>query len=189
MEIKQFTNEELENVFNKCTSTMNILELLGYEPYKMRWSFCKQLLNIYANQINVNIEDYKRLNLEHKKYKEEHPVCKTCGKELTYRQYKSNQCFCSSSCAAIYNNQYRVITKKQKSAFSIKQSIRSKNVYKENPNYVLNTDLIKQGKILNDKNIQYKEHYMDITKLGIHICQICGNEFVPSITLKGDLSK
>lgn len=30
---------------------------------------------------------------------------------------------------------------------------------------------------------------MDITKLGVHICQICGNEFIPSITLKGDISK
>ena len=28
---------------------------------------------------------------------------------------------------------------------------------------------------------------MDITKLGVHICQICGNEFIPSITLKGDI--
>lgn len=189
MEIKQFTDEELKNVFDTCTSTMNILEQLGYEPYNMRWTFCKELLNTYANQINVNIEDYKRLNLEHKKYKKEHPVCKTCGKDLTYRQYKSKQCFCSSSCAAIYNNQHRVLSKKKKSIFAKEQSIRTNQVYKGKPNYILNTDLINQGKILNNKNIPYKEHYMDITKLGIHICQVCGKEFIPSITLKGNISK
>ena len=189
MEIKQFTDDALKHVFEICTSTMNILELLGYEPYKIRGQKCKEILNIYANQIGVNIEDYKSNNIKFRKYNELHPVCKTCGKDLTYKQYKDKQSFCSSSCAAIYNNQHRTISKKQKSIFSRKQSIRSKNVYKDKPNYVLNTELINQGKILNDKNIPYKEHYMDITKLGVHICQICGNEFIPSITLKGDISK
>lgn len=106
MEIKQFTDDALKNVFEICTSTMNILELLGYEPYKIRGQKCKEILNIYANQIGVNIEDYKSNNIKFRKYNELHPVCKTCGKDLTYKQYKDKQSFCSSSCAAIYNNQH-----------------------------------------------------------------------------------
>ena len=79
MEIKQFTDDALKHVFEICTSTMNILELLGYEPYKIRGQKCKEILNIYANQIGVNIEDYKSNNIKFRKYNELHPVCKTCG--------------------------------------------------------------------------------------------------------------
>ena len=67
MEIKQFTDDALKHVFETCTSTMNILELLGYEPYKIRGQKCKEILNIYANQIGVNIEDYKSNNIKFRK--------------------------------------------------------------------------------------------------------------------------
>ena len=60
MEIKQFTDDALKHVFEICTSTMNILELLGYEPYKIRGQKCKEILNIYANQIGVNIDQSQR---------------------------------------------------------------------------------------------------------------------------------
>lgn len=187
MEIKQFTDDALKHVFEICTSTMNILELLGYEPYKIRGQKCKEILKIYANQIGVNIEDYKSNNIKFRIYNELHPVCKTCGKDLTYFQYKQKQEFCCSSCAATYNNKHRILSKNILKKFSQEQNIEELQSRKRN--YVLNTELIKQGKILNDKNITYKEHYIDITKLGVHICQVCGNTFIPSITVKGNISK
>lgn len=187
MEIKQFTDDILKHVFDTCTSTMNILELLGYEPYKIRGQKCKEILKIYANQIGVNIEDYKSNNIKFRIYNELHPVCKTCGKDLTYFQYKQKQEFCCSSCAATYNNKHRILSKNILKKFSQEQNIEELQSRKRN--YVLNTELIKQGKILNDKNITYKEHYIDITKLGVHICQVCGNTFIPSITVKGNISK
>ena len=54
MEIKQFTDDTLKHVFEICTSTMNILELLGYEPYKIRGQKCKEILNIQKdNYLNL----------------------------------------------------------------------------------------------------------------------------------------
>lgn len=118
-----------------------VRELLHINYYN---AIAKKKLIEYCNNIGYDIEEIIAKNQE--KLKSRKNFCKKCGKEIPLHNK-----FCSSSCAASYNNQNRVISQKTRNKISASLS-----------------------KTLRDPNYEYTKNGR---KLHICICEICGKTF------------
>lgn len=99
-EIDCLTIEEIKRAFAICNSKSEVIEYFGKKINGSGWRF------VYKIMDKANIEkDYFENRITEEKYYENPKFCEYCGKELTYKQ-RFNK-FCSSSCAASYNNKNR----------------------------------------------------------------------------------
>ena len=134
-------NEELLEKINKCKSyTEMVNTLFGLNYYN---GYAKKLLFDFCNENNINPEDIIIKNKPKPRF------CLECGKIITN---KDNKKFCSSRCAAKYNNRHRKVseeTKKKISNALLLRSEKSGNKHNEITNKIL-----------------YK-----------HVCVTCGKEY------------
>lgn len=118
-----------------------VRELLNLNYYN---AVTKKKLITYCNNIGYDIEAI--ISENRAKIKSRKNYCKKCGKEIPLHNK-----FCSSSCAASYNNHNRIMTQETKDKISTSLS-----------------------KALRDENYEYNEKGR---KLYICTCKICGKTF------------
>ena len=131
------TEEEKQKVLEilqNCNNKSQVYEYFGLSDNSTNAKY----LNDIANEVGFDFSIYKQ---RRKKY------CKECGKEITSKYAKI---FCSSSCAATFNNKLRERKHKE-------------NIVKPKP--------IKKTKPIKKPNIKHKFE---------KICQECGKEFLGS---------
>lgn len=141
-EIDAITIEEIKTAFENCSSKSEVIEYFGKKINGSGWRFVWKLME----KANIR-KDYFENKITEELYSKNPKYCEYCGKELTYKQ-RFNK-FCSSSCAASFNNKNRgehsFDTKKK-----ISDSIRAKNPNKEYAEYT--------GKPLQKKTIEEKRN-------------------------------
>lgn len=101
MNIKNLTNDELIQLFidHNC-SLAGIDKSMGLSKNTSLRLFRKR--GVDYTKIKVQKEQEER-----EKYEENPKICRHCGKPIPWEKRNSN-CFCSSSCAASYNNKGKV---------------------------------------------------------------------------------
>ena len=97
MKIEDITLSEIRNAFSKCKTKKEVIEFFGYKDNGNGRRFFKKLENILGDEA----EDYFVCTNE-ENYNSAPKKCLYCGSVLPYK--KRYNLFCSSSCAASYNN-------------------------------------------------------------------------------------
>lgn len=114
-----------------------------------------------------------------KLYNENPKLCKQCSVPLSYD--KKYNTFCSSSCAAKYNNKNKHVVDYKKQTETLYTTLITKNyhLYKNNPDYILCNHITKTGKTI------------QLYKKKNKICKYCGQEecICPDICKKHQLFK
>lgn len=98
--IEDITNEEIIKAFETCNTESEVIKYFGRNLNGGSWRFINKL----KEKANI-VGKYYQNQINREEYKNEPKYCKLCGKELTFKQ-RFNK-FCSSSCAAKYNNVLR----------------------------------------------------------------------------------
>lgn len=96
--MNKITIEDLK----ECKSYTDCAKKLGYDYYNGRM---KKIVLKVCEELNFDIEQHLKDVKESQKR-----FCLNCGKELKRGQLK----FCSSSCAATYNNKHRTLSEEAK---------------------------------------------------------------------------
>lgn len=158
--------KEIYDIFDSLTSKNKIHEYFNISDNKSGSEYIKQIANEIGFDLNVYKERKKRF-------------CLNCGKELKKGQNK----FCSSSCAASFNNKKRG-KRSEETKKKISESLKSKyepnrciicgNII-DNRNKKYCSDECKNKKI-REKSLKKEKKYSS-TKIK-NICLECGKEYI-----------
>ena len=97
MNIDDISVEEIKKCFSECKTNSEVIRYFGRKVNGSGYRF----LCAIREKAGINWHDYFSPTTK-ESYDANKKHCLTCGKELTYNQ-RANK-FCSSRCAAIYNN-------------------------------------------------------------------------------------
>lgn len=147
LQIDISTNEKKKELFDLFKTFKYKSEIFKYFNIA-RTPSSNQYLDSVLNEIGFTKKDFKQKD---KKY------CLECGKELKPSQIK----FCSSSCAATYNNKLRIVSQETKNKISNTLSRKIKDYETEGKTY--NTRLTLRDRLIRDGLKKYK-------------CECCGND-------------
>ena len=100
MKVEDITLDEIRNAFGKCKTKKEVIEFFGYKDNGNGRRFLKKLEDKLGDEAN---EYFVCSNEE--RYNKSPKKCLNCGAVLVYE--KRHNLFCSSSCAASYNNAKR----------------------------------------------------------------------------------
>lgn len=101
MDIKNLTNKEIIGLLKENDFSMRGVE----RKYGLTKTTIPRLLQKRGIDYNKELDIYKKEKIE--EYNKTPKLCKYCGKPIPWEKRNSN-CFCSSSCAASYNNKGKV---------------------------------------------------------------------------------
>ncbi len=129
--VEEISIEEIISAFEACCSEKEVINYFGRRPNGASWRF----INRIKQKANITGQYYQ--NKQTRETYDKNPrYCEECGRKLSFEQ-RFNK-FCSSSCAAKYNNVKRgprsFETKKK-----ISDSIRSKFPEREYEEYTNET--------------------------------------------------
>ena len=197
----EFTNEQIEDIFNSTYKKSKICELLNINPNGKNAVYVDNQILIYSSRIGLTTrKDISSKNL-HKRYwdnkRKEYELnpkyCLNCGKKIPF-ETRFNKC-CCASCAVSYSNKKRG-PKSEEEKNKIRETIRRKiknNTYKLSNNTiykcVLISELIKQGKILNENNYSFEDKIINENLLKEKTCCICGRKYYGIIIKSGKIGK
>ena len=99
-EKNSITTAEILKAFEQCNSELEVIRYFGRKNNGASWRFIEKI----KKQAGIDGKYYKN-RITREEYEKKPRYCETCGKKLTYEQ-RFNK-FCSSSCAAKYNNVIR----------------------------------------------------------------------------------
>lgn len=189
--MEKFTKEELLEIFTSATSKVRLAEALGIKT-KNGTKMNKEIEE-YASIIGfdtslVNIHNKRRTSSKQAEdeYNKHPKICKCCGKILNYS--KRNGEFCSSSCAAKYNNTHRILNVEGKTKFvkcvdcgkEIEVSIYSNPLQCRCEDCKKKRRVIKQSESFCKRNC--KNSYL---KDRLLICVVCGKQYRPVLLSSG----
>ena len=174
--LREYTDEEIRNALNNSRNYTEFARLLNCQ--KRNSVYQKKNIFHYLNQIGIydlTIEEMQ------KNYDEVHfgnCHCLNCGKLLEINQAKEGNKFCSSSCAATYNNTGSKHSEESKQRLKETQKT-SEKVRKAIIKRYYNGDEELYNQIKNDINYKkdLKKQQRD-NKRKRKYCKICGRELV-----------
>lgn len=197
----EFTNEQIEDIFNSTYKKSKICELLNIDCNGKNGICIDNQILIYSSRIGLTTrKDISSKNI-HKRYwdnkRKEYELnpkyCLNCGKKIPFEN-RFNKC-CCTSCAASYSNKKRG-PKSEEEKNKIRETIKRKiknNTYKLSNNTiykcVLISELIKQGKILNENNYTFEDKIINENILKEKTCCICGRKYYGIIIKSGKIGK
>ena len=185
--LREYTDEEIRNALNNSKCYSDLAKLLNCQ--KRNSVYQKKNIFHYLNQIgiyNLTIEEMQ------KNYDEVHfgnCHCLNCGKLLEINQAKEGNKFCSSSCAATYNNTGRKHSEESKEHLKETQKT-SEKVRKAIIKRFYNGDEELYNKVQEEKKLKsekpkciriHKEKKPRIKKEKVEkpkYCKICGRELI-----------
>ena len=198
---------QIENIFNSTYKKSEICKLLGIEYSKHKNAIVidneileySKLIGLCTRE-NISSDNlHKRYwNNQIKLYNENPKFCVNCGKIIPFEK-RLNKC-CSTSCGASYGNRQKnpkseatkekirisCIKTKNNGVYVPKNQFLIQKDIKYTPIYI--SELIKQGKILNENNYQYKDKPLNENTLKEKTCIICGRKYYGLINKSGKLS-
>jgi len=143
---------EVFDLFNGFNSKSEAYKYFGLSDNSLNSRYLTEI----SEQIGFDLNLYKERRKKPIKY------CQECGKEITSRDGKL---FCSSSCAAKYNNKHRDKSVYEKLAEKLRKKDKADKPKKE-----------KQVKEPKPKVIKHHKSYHR-TRIYINKCEYCGLEF------------
>ena len=96
--VNEISIEEIKEVFSKCKSNKEVLEYYGYKQNGSGQRF----LNAIREKAEIDFHDYFNHITNREHYEKKPKTCVACGCILPYEKRYNK--FCSSNCAAVYNN-------------------------------------------------------------------------------------
>lgn len=197
----EFTNEQIEDLFNSTYKKSKICELLNIDCEGKNTVYVDNQILTYSSRIGLTTrKDISSKNL-HKRYwdnkYEEYELnpkyCLNCGNKIPF-QNRFNKC-CCISCAATIGNKTRgkhSEETKRKISQTLHNKYESNNVVIKNPTkiyqYKLLSELVNEGKILNENNYSFEDKKINETILKEKNCFICGKKYYALINKSGNLS-
>ena len=210
----EFTNEQIEDIFNSTYKKSKICELLNIDYNGKNGIYIDNQILIYSSRLGlITRNDISSKNLhkrywdnQYKEYELNPKYCLNCGNKIPFEN-RFNKCCCSSCATAIGNkikgkrseetkrkisqtlhNKYgtnNVVIKRHKNK-------RHENETPENKNfkriYKLLSELVNEGKILNENNYSFEDKKINETLLKEKYCLICGKKYYALINKSGNLS-
>lgn len=117
----------IEEIFRTSKSKVEALRLLGFDPSHMNGRTSTSKLKEIAKSVGLdesavdNLNGIKYRSLKADEYYREHCHCKNCGNTIERDKVLNGSMFCSSSCAATYNNKNRECTWGEKTSRSLQK--------------------------------------------------------------------
>ena len=99
--VSEISIEEIVEIFSKCSSNSEVLKYYGYKNNGSGQRFIKAL----REKAGIDFHDYFNHLTDREHYEKNPKICAACGCILPYEKRYNK--FCSSSCAAVYNNTKR----------------------------------------------------------------------------------
>lgn len=195
----EFSNEQIEDIFNSTYKKSKICELLNIDSNGKNAIYVDNQILTYSSRIGlITRKDISSKNLhkrywdnQRKDYELNPKYCLNCGKKIPFK-IRFNKC-CCTSCAASYSNKKRG-PKSEEEKNKIRETIHRKiknNTYKLSNNTiykgVLISELIKQGKILNENNYTFEDKRINENLLKEKTCCICGRKYYGTIIKSGKI--
>lgn len=217
----EFTNEQIEDIFNSTYKKSKICELLNINPNGKNAAYVDNQILIYSSRIGLTTrKDISSKNI-HKRYwdnkRKEYELnpkyCLNCGKKIPFEN-RFNKC-CNASCAATISNKIkgkRSEETKRKISQTLHNRYGSSNVVIKKPKnkktenkkpnnkktenkslenkkiYKLISELVNEGKILNENNYSFEDKRINENTLKEKYCLICGKKYYALINKFGNLS-
>ena len=197
----EFTNEQIEDIFNSTYKKSKICELLNIDCNGKNGIYIDNQILIYSSRIGlITRNDISSKNLhkryldnQYKEYESNPKYCLNCGNKISFEN-RFNKC-CCASCAASYSNKKRG-PKSEEEKNKIRETIQKKiknNTYKLSNNTIYNgiliSELIKQGKILNENNYAFEDKKINKNSLKEKTCCVCGRKYYGTIIKSCKISK
>lgn len=197
----KFTTEQLEDIFNSTYKKSKICELLNIDYQGKNATYIDNQILVYSSKIGLTTRNdissknlYKRyLDNQYKEYELNPKYCLNCGNKISFER-RFNKC-CCTSCAASYSNKKRG-PKSEEEKNKIRETIQKKlknNTYKLSNNTIYNgiliSELIKQGKILNENNYSFEDKKINKNTLKEKTCCVCGRKYYGIIIKSGKIGK
>jgi very-short-patch-repair endonuclease len=190
------TKEEIQNIYDYSKSKSEIIKKLQIRTNQNGINIDKDILE-YFSQIGINNREQiskKNLSkhwLEIQKcdYELNPKFCLNCGKKLPFEK-RFSKC-CNQSCANSYSNK-----KRGNHSFNTNEKIKSsiikfrQNELEQSHKYKKISLLVNDGIILNKDNYNIlNDKFINITKLHLKKCPICGIEFYGRLNKNGNYGK
>ena len=195
----EFTNEQIEDIFNSTYKKSKICELLNIDSNGKNAIYVDNQILIYSSRIGlITRKDISSKNLhkrywdnQRKDYELNPKYCLNCGNKIPFEN-RFNKC-CCTSCAAIIGNKIkgkRSEETKRKISQTLHNKYGSNNVVIKNTVkiYKLLSELVNEGKILNKNNYSFEDKRININTLKEKTCCICGKKYYALINKSGNLS-
>lgn len=191
--MKELTNEEIQYIYDYSKSKLDICKKLDIRTNQNGVKIDNDILE-YFSLIGITQRDQiSKINLskhweeiQKRDYELNPKYCAWCGKKLLFEK-RFSKC-CNQSCANSYSNKLRGHkTKKEREKISISLSLSRQKELKYSEKYKLISELVKDNIILNDNNYNINDKYIDISKLKIQNCVICGKLFYKRINKFGNV--
>ena len=194
----ELTNEQIEDIFNSTYKKSKICELLNIEYYGKNATYIDNQILAYSSKIGLTTRnDISSKNLhkrywdnQYKEYELNPKYCINCGKKIPFER-RFNKC-CCASCGTTIGNKIRGKCSeetKRKISQTLRNKYGSNNVVSKTTNnkrpenkkpkriYKLISELVNEGKILNENNYSFEDKRININTLKEKTCCICGKKY------------
>ena len=187
------SNEEIQNIYDYSKSKFEIIQRLHIRTNQNGIKIDKDILE-YFSQIGINTrEQISKKNLskhwleiQKRDYELNPKYCLWCGKKLPFEK-RFSKC-CNQSCANSYSNKNKGLKSDEtKIKISKSVSLARQNELKKSNQYKLLSELVKKQIILNEKNYNINDKFININCLKIQNCSICNKLFYQRINKHGNL--
>lgn len=185
------TKKEIQNIYDYSNQKREIIQKLNINPNQNAIKIDKDIL-VYFSQIGITNKEQissrslKKhwLEIQKNDYELNPKYCLNCGEKIPFEK-RYFKC-CNQSCANSYSNKQRG-KHSDKTNEQIKLSVikQRKKELEQSFKYEKLSTLINNGIILNKDNYNLIDRYIDITKLKLEICPICGIHFYGHINKNG----
>ena len=211
----ELTNEQIEDIFNSTYKKSKICELLNIEYYGKNATYIDNQILEYSSKIGLTTRnDISSKNLhkrywdnQYKEYELNPKYCINCGKKIPFER-RFNKC-CCASCGTTIGNKIRGKCSeetKRKISQTLRNKYGSNNVVSKRTNkktnnkrpenkkppkiykYKLISELVNEGKILNENNYSFEDKTINENILKEKHCLICGRKYYCLINKSGNLS-
>ena len=211
----ELTNEQIEDIFNSTYKKSKICELLNIEYYGKNATYIDNQILEYSSKIGLTTRnDISSKNLhkrywdnQYKEYELNPKYCINCGKKISFER-RFNKC-CCASCGTTIGNKIRGKCSeetKRKISQTLRNKYGSNNVVSKRTNkktnnkrtenkkppkiykYKLISELVNEGKILNENNYSFEDKTINENILKEKHCLICGRKYYCLINKSGNLS-
>lgn len=176
--LKEFSKEYITESMNESKNFKELSEKLSC--YTRNSIYCQKYVMFYLNQIEIYEMSSDDLNNNYLKI-HNRCNCLNCGKELTKKQIKNGNKFCSHNCAATYNNTGRELSDCVKRNISIGLKKSETNQKRLQKKAILKKERVEILKKERENNIKAKKNHKNKTiktRVVIKKCKICGSELI-----------
>ena len=193
--------KQIEDIFNSTYKKSEICKLLNIDYVGKSSTYIDNKILEHSKEIGLcSRNDISSSNLhkryfdnQRKEYELNPKYCVNCGNKIPFEK-RSNIC-CCSSCAVSFANKkrgHKSEEEKNKTRKTIQTKIKN-NTYRVSNNTIYNgiliSELIEQGKILNENNYAFEDKLLNKNSLKEKTCEICGKRYYGVIIKSGKISK